>query len=89
MFFNIYSKFSSFKFLNINDFISLFIILLLFVFSIIIEGLTITSIPLFFSNIFQDIKVNNPFLTIISDFLNKNNFTDLVDIFLVILFFFF
>jgi ABC-type multidrug transport system fused ATPase/permease subunit len=89
MFFNIYSKFSSFKFLNINDFISLFIILLLFIFSIIIEGLTITSIPLFFSNIFQDIKVNNPFLTIISDFLNKNNFTDLVDIFLVILFFFF
>ena len=53
------------------------------------EGFTIASIPLFFSNIFQDVKINNPFLTILLDFLNKNNFRNLVDIFLVILFFFF
>ena len=89
MYFNIYSKFRSYKFLNLNDFISIIIILLLSAISIIIEGLTITSVPLFFSNIFQDIKINNPFLTIILDFLNKNNFNNLVDIFLVILFFFF
>jgi hypothetical protein len=89
MFLNIYSKFRSYKFLNINDFVSIIIILLLSAISIIIEGLTITSVPLFFSNIFQDIKINNPLLTILLDFLNKNNFYNLVDIFLVILFFFF
>jgi ABC-type multidrug transport system fused ATPase/permease subunit len=79
----------NYKLFCISDLLFIFLILLLSFFSIFIEGLSISSIPLFFTSLFDNLKINNKILDFLVSRLNAINLKDLSDLMIMFLFFFF
>lgn len=89
MLLNLLLKKSNYKILKLKDLLFIFSIVLLSLLSVLLEGLSISAIPLFFNSLFNNLNIDNFVINFLFQYITKINTNNLSIIFLFIVFFFF
>jgi ABC-type multidrug transport system fused ATPase/permease subunit len=89
MLLNLLLKKSNYKILKLKDLLFIFSIVLLSLLSVLLEGLSISAIPLFFNSLFNNLNIDNFVINFLFEYITKINTNNLSIIFLFIISFFF
>ena len=89
MILNLFSKKINYKIIELKETSLLCLIIFLSLISIILEGLSISTIPLFFKSLFTDLEINNTLINSLLKYSGEIFSNNITNVFLFVIFLFF